>query len=192
MQKKTKLSLIFISSLFVLIIIAFLFAKNWTKNFYAYLNEHGSIEYAKVNDVVITETKEGIKDWELYAATAEYDTDKTIVTLTDIVGNYYRDNEVTMSFISPYGTYNTETKEVQLFDTVKIIGKDNIKLTASKISWVTTEDIIRAEGSVVVNQNNEIIALSNKAAVTKDLVNIQIMENAEIRVYKDVKDNRGI
>ena len=191
MQKRTKLSIILLISFFIIIITTFLIARNWTKNFQEYLNSHGSVEYAKVNDVVITETKDGVKDWELYAAIAEYDTTKTIVTLTDIVGNYYQNHEVTMSFISPKGTYNTETKKVELYDSVKIVGKDDIELTANKISWVTTEDKIIAEGDIVINQANEVIALSNKGTLTKDFENVELIDNAEIRVYKNLQDKRG-
>ena len=73
MKKGTKFSIIFIVLLLLLGIVAFVFAGKWTKDFQKYLTSQGSVEYAKANDIVITETKDGIKYWEMYAATGEYD-----------------------------------------------------------------------------------------------------------------------
>ena len=151
----------------------------------------GSMEHAKVNDVVITETKDGIKEWEIYAAVGEYDTKKTNAILTDVVGNYYQNQKVIMSFTSPSGTYNSDTKEVSLTGGVRIVGKDNMELTADKIYWITTDNKVHAEGNVIFNQNNELIALSDKASTTTDLTLFEIMENAEVRVYKKYNNKRG-
>ncbi len=190
MQKRTKFSIIFIVFILILGIIAFVFAGRWTKEFQAFLVSQGAVEYAKVNDVVITETKDGIKYWEIYAAVGEYDAEKVQATLTDIVGNYYQKGEVVMSFTAPKGTYNSENKQISLLENVRIVGKDDAELTANKVSWVMSEDVVRAEGNVVINKADEIIALSNKATITKDFEKIEIIENAEVRVYKEYKKKR--
>ena len=93
MQKRTKFSIIFIITLFILITVAFIFAGKWTRDFQEFLTSHGSVEHATVRDVVITETKDGIKDWEVYAAMAEYDNDNVTATMHDIVGNYYKNGD---------------------------------------------------------------------------------------------------
>ena len=90
MRKRTKFSIVFIISLFILITIALIYTNKWTKDFQEFLKTQGGIEHATVNDVVITETKDGIKEWEVYAAVAEYDNDKVTATMHDIVGNYYK------------------------------------------------------------------------------------------------------
>ena len=190
MRKRTKFSIVFIISLFILITIALIYTNKWTKDFQEFLKTQGGIEHATVNDVVITETKDGIKEWEVYAAVAEYDNDKVTATMHDIVGNYYKNNEVVMSFTAPRGKYNSENKKIELSDSVKIVGKDNIKLTADKISWTTTEDKIYAEGNIIINKNNELIALSEKGAVTRDFKFMEISGKAELRVYKEYQ-NKG-
>ena len=185
MQKRTKFSIIFIITFFILILIAFIYANKWTRDFHEFLKSQGSVDYATVKDVVITETKDAIKEWEVYAAVAEYDNKRVVATMSDIVGNYYKNGEVVMSFTAPKGVYDSDKKKIELLEAVKVIGKDNIKLTADKISWVTTEDKIHAEGNVIINQNDEIIAISDKGSITKDLKHIEIMENTELRVYKE-------
>ena len=187
MQKRTKFSIIFIFIILGLGIIAFIFASKWTRDFRELLKSQGAIEHAKVNDVVITETKDGLKYCEIYAAVGEYDADKIQATLTDIVGNYYQNNEVVMSFTAPKGVYNSENKEVSLLENVRVVGKDDAEMTTDKLSWVTTDNIIKAEGNVTINKANELIALSNKATLTTDFKKIEIIENAELRIYKDYK-----
>jgi len=190
MQKRTKFSILFIILFFILIFVAFLFARKWTKEINQFLKNAGSVEYAKVRDVVVTETKDGIKDWEIYAAVGEYDATRSKATLTDIVGNYYRDGEVVMSFTSPKGFYDDSTKTIELYDAVRIVGKNNVELTANKLHWVTTEDKFHAEGDIIVNQNNEVIALSNKGTASTDLTFFEIFDNAELRVYKE--NDKGV
>ena len=187
MQKRTKFSIIFIIIFIILISVASVYTNKWTKNFNAMIKSQGSVDYAKVHDVVITETKDGIKDWEVYAAIAEYDNKKVTAAMTDIVGNYYQDGKVVMSFTAQNGSYNSETKKIELFNGVNVVGKDNITLNADQISWVTTEEKVHAEGNVVVNKNNEIIALSDKGAITKDFKFMEIQDNTELRVYKEYK-----
>ncbi len=187
MQKRTKFSIIFIILIFTLGIVAFIFAGKWTKDFQEFLLSQGSIEHARVNDVVITETKDGIKYWEIYAAVGEYDNEKVQATLYDIVGNYYQAGEVIMSFTAPKGTYNSDKKEISLLEAVRIIGKDDVEINAYKVSWVMDTDKVYAEGNVIINKANELIALSDKATLTTDFKNIEIIENAEVRVYKEYK-----
>ncbi|MCQ2957933.1 MAG: LPS export ABC transporter periplasmic protein LptC [Candidatus Gastranaerophilales bacterium] len=184
MKKRTKFSILLIFLLLILTGVAVFFATKISNEFKSFWDNQKTVDYAKIKDVVVTETKDGIKDWEMYAATAEYNENRVIATLTDVVGNYYQNNEVVMSFTAPIGIYNSEKKEISLNESVKIVGKDNIKLTANKVYWITTEKKIRAEGDVVINKGNEVIAISDKAAVTNDLKFFEIIGNTELRVYK--------
>lgn len=192
MQKRTKFSILFIGTLLLLIFVAFLYAGKWTKELQQFLANAGSVEHAKVNDVVITETKEGEKEWELYAAVAEYDSTNEKAILTDIVGNYYQEKEVVMSFTANKGFYNDKTKKIELVDAVRIVGKDNAELTADKVYWTTTEKTVYAEGEITINNNNELIALCEKATANTEMTFFEIVDNAELRVYKKDKDKRGM
>lgn len=190
MQKRTKFSIFFIIILLSLIVIAFVCASKWTREFQHFLLTQGATEYAKAKDVVITETKDGIKYWEMYAAVGEYDAENVQATLSDIVGNYYQDGEVIMSFTAPKGVYNSDTKEVALLEAVRVVGKEGEEVLAKKIAWVTTGKIITAEGNVIISKSDEVIALSDKATLSTDFKNIEIIDNAELRIYKKY-DKRG-
>ena len=190
MQKRTKFSIFFIIILLALIVVAFVFASKWTREFQQFLITQGATEYAKAKDVVITETKDGIKYWEMYAAIGEYDAKNVQATMTDIVGNYYQDGKVVMSFTAPKGTYNSDTKEIALLEAVRIVGKEGEEVLAQKVSWIMSGKIITAEGNVIISKTNEVIALSDKATLSTDFKNIEIIDNAELRIYKKY-DKRG-
>ena len=185
MKKRTKFSIIFIAICLVLGAVVAIYATKMTSEFKSLLSGESSVENVLVHDVVLTESKDGAKSWEVYAATGHYDFQKVVATLSDIVGNYYEKGEVVMSFTAPSGSYNSETKELKLFGGVKIVGKENARVTTNSISWVTSDDKIRAEGNIVINRANEVTALANKGSVSTDFKNFELYDNAEIRVYRD-------
>ena len=185
MKKHTKFSIIFLGLCLILGVVAVIYATKVTSDFKKLVSGEKAVENVLVHDVVLTESKDGEKSWEVYAATGHYDIQKVVASLNDIVGNYYEKGEVVMSFTAPNGSYNSETKELKLFGGVKIVGKDNAKVTTNSISWVTTEEKINAEGNIVINRANEVIALSNKGSVSTDFKKFELYDNAEIRVYKD-------
>ncbi len=185
MKKRTKFSIIFIVLCLILGVVVVIYATKMTSDFKKLVSGNDAVENVLVHDVVLTESKDGEKSWEVYAATGHYDIQKVVASLNDIVGNYYEKGEVVMSFTAPNGSYNSETKELKLFGVVKIVGKDDAKVTTNSISLVTSEDKIKAEGNIVINRANEVIALANKGSVSTDFKNFELYDNAEIRVYKD-------
>ena len=68
------------------------------------------------------------------------------------------------------------------------------------MTYTFTEDEIKiflgwavyAEGEITINNNNELIALCEKATANTEMTFFEIVDNAELRVYKKDKDKRGI
>ena len=85
--------------LFAIVVVAciwsFVYAGMITKNFkekivdQTYKNKEANIE-----NLLVTETKDGKKLWELYAETGRYSDDDLVVFLDDIIGNFYEDTNV--------------------------------------------------------------------------------------------------
>ena len=46
------------------------------------------------------------------------------------------------------------------------------------------EKIITAQGNVIISKTDEVIALSDKATLSTDFKNMEIIDNAELRIYK--------
>ena len=62
---------------------------------------------AMINGIILTETKDEKKYWEIYGETGNYDSKNGVAMLNNVIGNFYdENNEVSMSFESSKGTYN--------------------------------------------------------------------------------------
>ncbi|MDD3593765.1 MAG: LPS export ABC transporter periplasmic protein LptC [Candidatus Gastranaerophilales bacterium] len=184
MKKRTKFSIIFLIVFAVLGVAAFIFSARITADFKKALSGDGSLESVTIKDIVITETKDGIKYWEIYSAIGEYDSTKVNAKLTDIVGNYYQKGKVIMSFTAPTGIYSADKKKVTLTGGVRVVGEDDTEITANEASWATADDKVYAHGNVVIRKQYEIVALSNSASITTDFKKIEIYDNTELRIYK--------
>ena len=70
---------------------------------------------AQINGIILTETKDDHKYWEIYGETGKYDSNNGIAILNSVIGNFYDENdEVSMSFESSKGTYNSKKSEIIL------------------------------------------------------------------------------
>ena len=66
--------------------------------------------------IIITETKKGKKYFEIYGETGHYSNDHKLAILYNVIGNFYKDGEVAMSFQSSKGTYDETTGFITLYD----------------------------------------------------------------------------
>ena len=87
----------------------------------------GSADEQKVDatGIIITETKDGDKYFEIYGETGHYSNDHSIATLNNVIGNFYKENKVSMSFQSSRGTYNEKTGVITLYDNTYIVLEDS-------------------------------------------------------------------
>ena len=123
--------------LFSIIIIgclwAFISASVITKSFknkiidQTYKNKEANIE-----SLLVTETDNGKKLWELYADTGMYTDADNVVLLEDLVGNFYEDDKVKASFKADKGTYNNIKKQIILYDNVVLVYFDGTNISTDR------------------------------------------------------------
>lgn len=173
------LSLIFIGCLW-----AFIMAGVITKNFKKeVLKSAGEKQKLDIKDLLITETKNDKKYWELYADAGYYDSQNKDVILYNVVGNFYEDEEVVLSMESTKGTYNEEEKKVVLYDDTYIIYKDGTSVRADKFTWQGNDKDITASGNVCINRNGEITTYSNEAVLGNNMTSIRIKGRSKTEIY---------
>lgn len=140
--------------------------------------------------IIITETKDGNKYFEIYGETGHYSNDHSIATLNNVIGNFYKDNKVSMSFQSSKGTYNEKTKEITLYDNTFIVLEDSTSLTTDKLIWSGSNNDTHVEGHVVIKRNNEMVATADRGVISAGYENFKIMGNTTTKLYdKDGKDS---
>ena len=54
----------------------------------------GDEQEAVVQGIILTETKEEQKYWEIYGDTGKWDSANGVAQLNGVIGNFYKDNEV--------------------------------------------------------------------------------------------------
>lgn len=170
-----------------LLVWAFISAGVITHNFNrSQLQTDQDRQEALIKGIILTETKDEKKYWEIYGESGNYDSKNGVAMLNNLVGNFYNDNnEVSMSFESSKGTYNENKSQIILYEDTFIVLKDLTTLRANKLIWSGKDVPITAEGNVRITRNNEFIATASKVEISPDYDKFKIIGNAVSKVYSD-------
>ena len=170
-----------------LLVWAFISAGVITHNFNrSQLQTDQNRQEALIKGIILTETKDEKKYWEIYGESGNYDSKNGVAMLNNLVGNFYNDNsEVSMSFESSKGTYNENKSQIILYEDTFIVLKDLTTLRANKLVWSGKDVPITAEGNVRITRNNEFIATASKVEISPDYDKFKIIGNAVSKVYSD-------
>lgn len=134
--------------------------------------------------IILTETKDEKKYWEIYGETGNYDSKNGVAMLNNVIGNFYDDkNEVSMSFESSRGTYNEKKGQIILYDDTFIVLKDFTTLRANRLEWSGTDKPIVAEGNIRITRDKDFLATAKKVEISPDYDNFKIIGNAVSKIY---------
>ena len=141
---------------------------------------------ALINGIILTETKDEKKYWEIYGETGNYDSKNGVAMLNNVVGNFYDDNnEVSMSFESSKGTYNEKKEQNILYDDTFIVLKDLTTLRANRLVWSGKDIPIIAEGNVRITRKSDLLSTAKKVEISPDYEKFKIIGNTVSKVYSD-------
>ena len=141
---------------------------------------------AMINGIILTETKDEKKYWEIYGETGNYDSKNGVAMLNNVVGNFYdENNEVSMSFESSKGTYNEKKEQIILYDDTFIVLKDLTTLRANKLVWTGKDVPIVAQGNVRITRKSDLLATAKKVEISPDYNTFKIIGNTVSKVYSD-------
>ena len=141
---------------------------------------------ALINGIILTETKDEKKYWEIYGETGNYDSKNGVAMLNNVIGNFYdENNEVSMSFESSKGTYNEKKEQIILYDDTFIVLKDLTTLRANKLVWTGKDIPIVAQGNVRITRKSDLLATAKKVEISPDYNTFKIIGNTVSKVYSD-------
>ena len=147
-------------------------------------------QHAIVKNIIVTETKDEKKYWEFYAKAGEYDSEYNSVKLYDVIGNFYnKEGEVIVSFKSNKGTYDEQSKKVELNGDNLFVGKDNSELYADKLIWQGEDKDILAFGNVQYIHKDKVITKADRAVFNSALTNFKVIGKTKTKLYSD-KDTK--
>ena len=141
---------------------------------------------ALINGIILTETKDEKKYWEIYGETGNYDSKNGVAMLNNVIGNFYdENNEVSMSFESSKGTYNEKKEQIILYDDTFIVLKDLTTLRANKLVWTGKDVPIVAQGNVRITRKSDLLSTAKKVEISPDYNKFKIIGNTVSKVYSD-------
>ncbi|MFA6990191.1 MAG: LPS export ABC transporter periplasmic protein LptC [Candidatus Gastranaerophilaceae bacterium] len=185
MKLRTKFSLFFIIFIVGLSIWAFITSSKITNDFnQKFTDKELPKEEVKVQELLITETREGKKYWEVYADKGFYDNKQNKVILTKVIGNFYSKGEVVMSFEAPTGEYASAKRQVKLCGGAKILSNDNTLIKANEVVWMGTIDEIHSKGNVKIIKSGKLITYSDSSIFNTDFSKFEIYGHTEAKIYK--------
>ena len=133
--------------------------------------------------VIITETKEGKKYFEIYGETGNYTNEKNVATLHNVVGNFYKDGNVAMSFQSSKGSYNEELGTITLYQNTYIVLENGTSLATDKFIWSGSDKDTVAIGNVKIKKSSEMIATADKCIINPTFDKFKIAGNSKTKIY---------
>ena len=185
LSKKRKAYILGLLTLIGILAWAFISAGVITHNFNrSQLATQQDKQEALINGLILTETKKSEKYWEIYGETGTYNSSNEVAVLDNVIGNFYdENNQVSMSFESSHGTYNSKKNEIILYENTTIVIKDGTTLKTKRLTWSGSNKPVTARGDVVITRNNEFYATAEEVEISPDYSSFKIMGHAVSKLY---------
>ena len=168
---------------------AFVASSVITKNFKKeIIEQHTQTQKVKVVNLIIIETKENVKSWELSAESGFYNSGDKEATLTNVIGNFYNKNKVTVSFKADQASFNEETKRIVLNKNAVVIYEDGTTISANEFEWEGSTKSISANGNVTITKPNEVTIIGESAALDNQLTDFKIKGNTITKFFGEGKN----
>jgi len=183
-NKKKLLGIVVIAFIIGIMAWAFISASILTANF-----DHTQVKVTQNEQkidavgIIITETKDGNKYFEIYGETGSYTNELNIATLNNVVGNFYKDGQVAMSFQSSKGTYDESAGTITLFENTYIVLQDSTSLEADKLTWYGSDKETVAEGNVKIKKSNEMVSFADKCIIGANYDKFKIVGKTKTSLY---------
>lgn len=187
LSKKQKAYIGAFAAIVGLLAWAFISAGVITSNFNrSQLQTDQDRQEATIDGIILTETKDEKKYWEIYGETGNYDSKNGVAMLDNVIGNFYDDeNQVSMSFESSKGTYNEKKEQIILYEDTFIVLKDLTTLRADKLIWSGKDVPTIAEGNVRITRKSDLLATAKKVEISPNYEKFKIIGNTVSKVYSD-------
>ena len=190
MNKKKKAYIAAFAAIASIMIWAFVSAGVITHDFNrSQLSVDKDRQEALINGIILTETKNAQKYWEIYGETGSYDSNNEVALMDNVIGNFYKDNKVAMSFQSSKGTYNAAKKIIILYADTFVVLEDGTTLKAARLRYAGNDKPIIATGNVQITRDENFLATSDEVEISPEFNSFKISGNTTSKMY-DTKENK--
>ena len=188
--KKQKIYIIAFSAITLVLLWSFFSAKFLTSGLNRKdLAQNGESQQALVEGIILTETKDEEKYWEIYGDSGLYDSKQETASLNNVHANFFKENKVSMSIVSSKGTYNAKDKTITLYEDTYLVIEQGLTLSADKLIYKGSDKPILAYGNVIITKGDEFAANADEIEISADYTNIKIKGNTTSKIFN--RSNNG-
>ena len=142
-------------------------------------------EKVDVRDILLTETKNGQKYWEIYAGSGNYQDNRSTILLKNVIGNFYDEKgKVILSFESDEGEYDSEFKKVILKKNAKLASIQDTQMEADKITWEGQNDMLYGEGHVNAIKDTRFLIQCDRTKFSTNFKDFYTYGNTKTKIYE--------
>ena len=106
----------------------------------------------KLDRVHYTETREGVKEWELEATSAQYFEGESTVLFDKVKATFFGKEGQTYTLVGEKGKFHPQTKDMEIFDGVRLESGDGYQMRTRSLKYqagkreLSTADPVEIEG----------------------------------------------
>ena len=98
----------------------------------------------------LSEEVNGVRVWDLTAARMTVDANTQDADLEKLVGHFYQADGRSVEFRAEHGTYNYDTKDINIEGNIIVETSDGAKLTSGRLDWINADGLLVATKDVVI------------------------------------------
>lgn len=142
-------------------------------------NQKQKAENTQGVNITLTETKEGIRKWQMKVKKLKYNGANTIAQMNHIEGTVFNDKgEPLFHFDAPKGTFFKKDGQVVLDQSVHLHAPTSkIDIQAPHMEWSSQSNEILAKGGIALSKADFGTTKANQAKFKMDLSEIQLSGN---------------
>ena len=118
----------------------------------------------EIKNTSLHEEKNGKKAWDLQVASVVYNAVRDVNVLNGVAGKFYQEDGSDVTIESETGEIDMQSKTVMLTGHPKGVFSNGGELTADKLTWLSKDEKIVAEGNVKITKD-DIVATAQKATM---------------------------
>jgi LPS export ABC transporter protein LptC len=106
----------------------------------------------KLDRVHYTETRDGAKEWELEATSAQYFKEESTILLDKVKATFFAKEGQTYTLVGEKAKFNPQTKAMEIFDGIQIESSDGYQMRTRTLKYeaekreLRTADAVEIEG----------------------------------------------
>ena len=104
----------------------------------------------KLDRVHYTETRDGVKEWELEATSAQYFKEESTILLDKVKASFFGKGGQAYTLVGEKARYNPQTKAMELFDGIQLKSSDGYQMRTRSLKYEAEKKELRTADAVEI------------------------------------------